>query len=59
MTDAEFLQEMLNMGKITQDRYDKGVVKLQTKTDAKAKYKKDKAKLTKTEQQAILDILVN
>jgi len=53
MDRAEFLGKMLAKGKITQTQIDK----LQVKEEAIAKYKKDKAKLTKPELQELLDKL--
>ena len=55
MTRGEFLQKMLEKGKITQARIDK----VKAKDAAKEKYTKDKAKMSKTEMQEVLDTLLN
>ena len=49
MTDQEFLQKMLDINKITQERFDAGLVKLQGRKLAKDKAKTDLNKLTKAE----------
>ena len=54
MTREEFLIKMLEKGKIKQNQMDK----INGKNSAKEKYKKDKSKMTKTEMQEVLDILV-
>lgn len=55
MTRDEFLQKMLEKGKITQVQVDK----VKAKSKAKSKYLKDKAKMTKAEMQEVLDALLN
>lgn len=55
MDSIEFLKHCLEIGKITQERHDKGVAKMQKKASAKVKYKADKAKLSKAEMQTLLD----
>jgi hypothetical protein len=55
MTRDEFLQKMLEKGKVTQKQIDK----VKAKDEVKEKYKKDKAKMTKTEMQEVLDVLVS
>jgi len=55
MTREEFLQKMLEKGKVTQEQ----VNKTKAKDAAKARYLKDKAKMTKTEMQEVLDELLN
>jgi hypothetical protein len=55
MTRDEFLAQMLEKGKVTQVQIDK----IKAKDAAKALYKKDKAKMTKADMQAILETLVN
>lgn len=55
MNRDEFLQKMLEKGKVTQAQVDK----VKAKDIAKENYKKaDKAKMTKVEMEAILDTLV-
>jgi len=55
MSRDEFLQKMLEKGKVTQAQVDK----VKAKDIAKENYKKaDKAKMTKVEMEAILDTLV-
>jgi hypothetical protein len=54
MTRDEFLQNMLERGKVTQAQIDK----VKAKDAAKEKYKKDKDKLTKAEMQEVLGALV-
>ena len=55
MTRDEFLQRMLEKGKVTQKQVDK----IKVKDNAKEKYKKDKVKMTKTEMQEVLDMLLS
>jgi hypothetical protein len=55
MNRQEFLEKMLAKGKITQAQVDK----IKVKDDAKEKYKKDKAKMTKAEIQSVLDALLS
>lgn len=54
MTREEFLQKMVEKGKITQVQVDK----IKAKGTAKERYKKDRAKMTKTEMQEVLDVLL-
>lgn len=54
MTREEFLQKMLEKGKITQEQVDK----IKAKDAAKEQYKKDKDKMTKAEIQEVLDLIV-
>ena len=58
MTNTEFLKQCLDMGKITQERYDKGIAKLQVRKEAKAEYKSKKASLSKAQMQILLDKLI-
>ena len=55
MTRDDFIQKMTEKGKLTQDQIDK----IRAKNAAKAKYKKDKDKLTKAEMQTVLDALTS
>lgn len=55
MTRGEFLQAMIEKGKITQVQVDK----VKAKDAAKEKYKKDKDKMSKAEMQASLDLLLS
>ena len=54
MTRDEFLTKMLEKGKVTQAQ----VNKIKGKDVAKETYRKDKAKITKTEMQAVIDTLL-
>jgi hypothetical protein len=58
MTSKGFLDEMLRMEKITQERYDKGILKLEARQQAKDKFKTNKDKLTKDELRNILEIII-
>lgn len=53
----KFLDMMVVKGKITQEEADSKAAKYEVKIAAKEKYKANKAKLTKTELQVILDTL--
>ena len=55
MTREEFLDKMIEKGKVTQKQVDK----VKAKDSAKELYKKDKAKMTKAEIQGVLDTLLN
>lgn len=55
MTRDEFLQKMLEKGKVTQAQVDK----VKAKDAAKEKFKTDKAKMTKVEMQEILGLLLH
>lgn len=55
MTRSEFLEKMLEKGKITQSQVDK----VKAKDTAKEKYLKDKSKMTKAEMQEVMDTLFN
>jgi DNA-directed RNA polymerase subunit H (RpoH/RPB5) len=55
MTRDEFLQKMLEKGKITPAQLDK----IKAKDAAKERYKKEKEKMAKTEMQEILDVLLS
>lgn len=52
-----FLTLMVNKGKITREEADKKLAKHKAKSEAKAKYKADKNKLTKSEMQSLLEVL--
>lgn len=54
MTRDEFLQAMIEKGKITQAQIDK----VKAKDAAKERYKKDKDKMSKSELQVLLDELI-
>jgi len=54
MDRMDFLEKMKVKGKITQEQ----INKVKAKDEAKKKYKTDKAKMTKPELVALLDILV-
>jgi len=54
MTRDEFLDKMLEKGKVTNAQIDK----IKAKDSAKALYLKDKAKMTKAEMQAAMDTLL-
>lgn len=58
MTKQEILKKLFDDGKIDEARYTAGLTKINIKETAKEKYKKDKAKLTKTELQDILDTII-
>ena len=55
MARYEFLQKMMEKGKITQAQVDR----VKVKDAAKERYLKDKAKMTKAEIQAVMDVLFN
>jgi DNA-directed RNA polymerase subunit H (RpoH/RPB5) len=55
MTRDEFLQKMLEKGKISQEQ----IAKVKAKDEAKIKYKKGKGKMTKAEVEAVLDALLD
>jgi len=54
MTRSEFLDKMVEKGKVTKEQVDK----VKAKDATKENYKKNKTKMTKPELQALLDELV-
>lgn len=54
---SKVMEVLLRHRKITQEQYDKAVVREEKKKAAKERYKAGKSKLNKGELQEILDVL--
>jgi len=57
MTRMEWIAKMVAKGKVTQVQADKFIAKEKAIEEAKAKYIKDKSKLTKAEIQVLFDVV--
>lgn len=58
MTKIEMLDKLLAKGKISQERYDVGVAKINAQEEAKEKYKGKKSTLTKADLTEIIEKLI-